>query len=113
VRPEEVDAIQVKLSQMELWRPRAFGNCWLACEIWRRLKLDRFWSEKLPEGRKGVAAWHKVTELLAVHRLVDPGSEWRLHRQWLDESAMDECWRRTLQWPAKTGSTDWSLTARV
>jgi transposase len=89
VRPEEVDAIQVKLSQMELRRPRAFGNCWLGCTIWGLLELDRFWSEKLPEGREGVA-WHKVIELLTVHRLVDPGSEWRLHRQWFDESAMDE-----------------------
>ncbi|MGH9428273.1 MAG: hypothetical protein ACRD2L_18470, partial [Terriglobia bacterium] len=35
--PEEVDAIQVKLSQMELRRPRAFGNCWPGCEIWRLL----------------------------------------------------------------------------
>src|SRR5947209_11261905 len=26
------DSIQVKLSQMELRRPRAFGNCWLGCE---------------------------------------------------------------------------------
>src|SRR3989440_6235762 len=89
VKPEEIDAIQVKLNQMELRRPRAFGNCWLGCEIWRLLELDRFWSEKLPEGREAVA-WHKVIELLTVHRLVEPGSEWRLHRQWFDESAMDE-----------------------
>ena len=89
LRLEEVDAIQVKLSQMELRRPRAFGNCWLGCEIWRLLELDDFWREKLPEGREGVA-WHKVIELLAVNRLVDPGSEWRLHRQWFDQSAMDE-----------------------
>jgi transposase len=89
VRPEEVDAIEVKLSQMELRRPRAFGNCWLGCEIWRLLELDCFWSEKLPEGREAVA-WHKVIELLTVHRLVAPGSEWRLHRQWFDDSAMDE-----------------------
>ena len=31
-----------------------------------------------------------MTELLAVHRLVEPSSEWRLHRQWFDESVMDE-----------------------
>ena len=84
-----MDAFQVKLSPMELRRPRAFGNCWLGCEIWRLLELDEFWREKLPEGREGVA-WHKVIELLAVNRLVDPGSEWRLHRQWFDQSAMDE-----------------------
>ena len=89
VRPEEVDAIGVQLSRMELRRPRAFGNCWLGCEIWRLLELDDFWREKLPEGREAVA-WHKVIELLAVNRLVDPGSEWRLHRQWFDQSAMDQ-----------------------
>lgn len=89
LRPEEVDAIGVQLSRMELRRPRAFGNCWLGCEIWRLLELDDFWQEKLPEGREAVA-WHKVIELLAVNRLVDPGSEWRLHRQWFDQSAMDE-----------------------
>src|SRR5207245_11337659 len=104
VKPEEIDAIQVKLNQMELRRPRAFGNCWLGCEIWRLLELDRFWSEKLPEGRETVA-WHKVIELLTVHRLVEPGSEWRLHRQWFDEVRWTSCWRRTLPWPAKTGST--------
>src|SRR2546428_1815845 len=80
VRPEEVDAIQVKLSQMELRRPRAFGNCWLGCEVWRLLELGRFWAEKVPAGREAVA-WYKVIELLAIHRLVDPGSEWRLPRQ--------------------------------
>jgi transposase len=87
--PDAVDAIGVKLSRMELRRPRAFGNCWLGCEIWRLLELDDFWREKLPEGREAVA-WHKVIELLAVNRLVDPGSEWRLHRQWFDQSAMDQ-----------------------
>ncbi len=89
LRPDEVDAIGVQLSRMELRRPRAFGNCWLGCEIWRLLELDDFWREKLPEGREQVA-WHKVIELLAVNRLVDPGSEWRLHRQWFDQSAMDQ-----------------------
>jgi transposase len=89
LRPEVVDAIGVKLSKMELRRPRAFGNCWLGCEIWRLLDLDDFWREKLPEGQEGVA-WHTVIELLAVNRLVDPGSEWRLHRQWFDQSAMDQ-----------------------
>lgn len=28
------DTIQVRLSEMELRRPRAFGNGWLGCELW-------------------------------------------------------------------------------
>jgi hypothetical protein len=32
-----VDSVQVKLSGLELRRPRVFGNCWLACELWQQL----------------------------------------------------------------------------
>ena len=35
-------------------------------------------------------SWAKVLQLLVVNRLIDPGSEFRLHRQWFDQSAMDE-----------------------
>ncbi len=86
---DALDSVQVKLSGMELRHPRAFGNCWLGCELWRQLRLDRFWEEKLPAGREAVP-WGKVLELLVVNRLIDPGSEFRLHRQWFDLSAMGE-----------------------
>jgi hypothetical protein len=90
-RPQvpDLNAVQVKLEQMELKRPRAFGNCWLAGEIWDLLGLEGFWKERLPEGREAVV-WSKVAKLLVIHRLIDPGSEGRLHRQWFDQSAMDE-----------------------
>ncbi len=84
-----VDSIGVKLSEMELERPRSFGNCWLGCYLWEQLNLDKFWSEKMPHVREEVS-WAKVLELLVVNRLCDPGSEFRLHRQWFDRSAMDE-----------------------
>ena len=87
--PGALNAVQVKLSEMQLKRPRCFGNCWLGCEIWRQLGLDAFWSERLKESR-GDVPWEKVLQLLAVNRLIDPGSEFRLHRQWFDRSAMDE-----------------------
>jgi hypothetical protein len=83
-----VDSLQVRLSEMKLRRARPYGNCWLACELWRQLELDRFWEEKLPRGREGVS-WAQVLELLVVNRLIDPGSEFRLHRQWFDQCAMD------------------------
>jgi transposase len=88
VPADALDSVQVKLSEMKLERARPYGNCWLGCELWRQLQLDRFWSEKLPRGRESVA-WPQVLELLAVNRLIDPGSEFRLHRQWFDQSAMD------------------------
>jgi transposase len=85
----DVDGLQVKLSEMQLERPRAFGGCWLGCELWRQLKLDEFWQGKLPEGRE-VVPWEKVLRLLVVNRLLDPGSEFRVHRQWFDQTAMAE-----------------------
>src|SRR6516164_4353007 len=43
------DSVQVKLSEMQLRRPRGFGACWLGCQLWRQLRLDEFWEEKLAE----------------------------------------------------------------
>ena len=87
--PEDaVDSIQVKLSGLELRRPRPFGNCWLASELWHQLGLSEFWREHLPEGRETVS-WEKVLRLLVVNRLLEPGSEFRVHRHWFVESSMD------------------------
>ena len=86
---DAVGAIQVKLTQMQLRRPRAFGDCWLGCWLWRQLQFDRFWDSCLQSSRSEVS-WSKVLQLLVIHRLIDPGSEFRLHRQWFDRSAMDQ-----------------------
>lgn len=83
-----VDSLQVRLSGLELRRPRMFGNCWLACELWRQLGLEAFWRARLPDGREAVP-WEKVLRLLVINRLVAPGSEFRLHREWFVSSAMD------------------------
>jgi len=91
VPAEAIDSIQVKLSEMELRRPRAFGNCWLGCEVWRQLGLDQFWRERLGAGvERETVPWEKGLELLVVNRLIEPGSEFRVHRQWFDRSAMAE-----------------------
>jgi len=86
---DALDSVAVKLSGLELRRPRTFGSCWLACELWRQLGLDEFWQQRLPEAREAVS-WEKVLRLLVVNRLLDPGSEFHVHRQWFVDSAMDE-----------------------
>jgi hypothetical protein len=86
---DALHGVQVKLGEMELRRPRAFGNFWLGCELWRQLGLEAFWQARLGEGREEVP-WAKVLELLVVSRLVSPGSEFRLHRQGFDQSAMGD-----------------------
>jgi len=87
--PLECDVIQVRLSGLKLRRPRQWGACWLACELWDQLQLDRFWAEKLRPSRKGTR-WLNVLKTLVCYRLIDPGSEWRLHRHWYEVSAMGD-----------------------
>jgi transposase len=89
VPPGAMDAISVKLDEMQLRRPRSFGDCWLGCWLWDKLQLSSFWNMQLNEAR-GDVPWAKVLQLLVVNRLIDPGSELRIHRQWFLRSAMDE-----------------------
>ena len=89
VPADALDSIQVKLSGLELRRPRSYGACWLGCELWQQLGLDEFWQERLPEARAAVS-WEKVLQLQVVNCLLDPGSDYRLHRQWYVDTAMDE-----------------------
>jgi len=84
---ESVDSIQVKLSEMKLENARAYGDCWLGCHLWQQLKLDEFWKEQFGQGREAVP-WDQVLELLVVNRLIDPGSEFGVHRLWFVQSAM-------------------------
>jgi transposase len=81
--------VQVRLDAMELHRPRQWGACWLACHLYEQLGLDRFWAARLPDSRKGTR-WRHILQTLVCYRLIDPGSEWRLHRQWFEQSAMGD-----------------------
>lgn len=83
----EHPALRLRLSHIQLARPRQWGGCWLALELWNRLGLDSFWQPLLPDSRKGTP-WLKVLKTLVVYRLLAPGSEWALHRSWFDRSAM-------------------------
>ena len=85
--PPACPAVQVQLDRLELARPRQWGACWLALELWQQLELDGFWHARLPPSREGTR-WLNVLKALTVYRLLDPGSEWRLHRLWFDRSAM-------------------------
>ena len=83
----DTDIVRIRLSQLSLHRPRQWGGCWLACQLWEQLGLDRFWAECLPPSRKGTR-WDWVLRVLVAYRLLDPGSEWRLYRHWFEHSAM-------------------------
>jgi transposase len=81
------DIVRIRLSQLSLHRPRQWGACWLAGQLWEQVGLDRFWAARLPPSRKGTR-WDEVLQVLVTYRLLDPGSEWRLSRHWFEHSAM-------------------------
>jgi transposase len=81
--------VKIRLNDLELLRPRQFGACWLAVTLYEQLGLDAFWAKRLPPSRKGTR-WDLIVEALCCSRLIDPGSEWRLHRHWYETSAMGD-----------------------
>jgi hypothetical protein len=83
----DASVVQLRLSEMRLCRPRQWGACWLAGQLWQALLLDRFWADRLPPSRKGTQ-WDQVLQVLVAYRLIAPGSEWKLHRDWFGKSAM-------------------------
>jgi hypothetical protein len=83
----DASIVSVKLSELRLRRPRQWGACWLTLLLWRELQLDQFWSKRLGVSRKGTR-WDQVLFALVVYRLLAPGSEWRLHREWFQRSAV-------------------------
>jgi transposase len=83
------DAVQVRLSEFTLQRPRQWGACWVASLLWQQLHLDTFWAQHLSASREGTD-WKTILQVLTIYRLLDPGSEWRLHRQWWASTALDE-----------------------
>jgi hypothetical protein len=58
-------AIGVRLSEMQLKRPRQWGACWLSCVLWQQLGMDEFWSARLPASRKGTR-WLQVLQTLVA-----------------------------------------------
>ena len=83
----DASIVRLNLSELRLCRPRQWGACWLALRLWQELQFDRFWAERLAASRKGTH-WDQVLFVLVAYRLLEPGSEWRLHRQWFERTAL-------------------------
>jgi transposase len=79
--------VRIRLDALSLQRPRQWGGCWLALELYRQLGLDTFFAAHLPVSRKGTR-WEQVLQVLVTQRLLAPGSEWHLHRDWFGRTAL-------------------------
>ena len=59
----------------------------MGCQLWDQLKMEEFWRPLLTDSREGTC-WYHILQTLTLYRLIDRGSEWRLHRHWFANSAM-------------------------
>lgn len=83
----EVHSPQIHFSRFTLHNPRQWGACWIADRLWHDLQCPAFWSWRLAQSREGTE-WLHILQTLVTYRLIDPGSEFRLHREWFAQSAM-------------------------
>ena len=83
----DCEVVRIRVTDVEVRDPRQWGACWLALTMWDRLALDRFWGPRLPPSRKRTR-WLDVLKVQVCYRLIDPGSDWRLHRHWYAQSAL-------------------------
>ena len=83
----DYETVKVRLDKIELRRPREWGASWLGLYVWDMLELDTFWRSRLPSSRKGTS-WLNMLKALVCYRLIDPGSEFRFHREWYVRSAI-------------------------
>jgi len=86
---DDPDVARVLLKEVRLERARQFGNCFLGIELWKRLRLDRFW-EELVDGEPADVPWSRVAAVLAVNRLCAPGSELAVEERWYPATALDD-----------------------
>jgi transposase len=88
--PAEVGhALQIRLSDFEVERPRQWGACWLVLWLWELLGLDQFWGQRLAPSREGTR-WALLLASMTAYQVIAPGSEWRLHRHWFGTTALGD-----------------------
>src|SRR2546425_4500909 len=83
------EAIAVRLDQIRLERPRAFGAVWLGWTLWRALGLDTLCAELLPPGREAVP-WATMAAVLVLARLCEPSSELHIAETWYRGTALED-----------------------
>lgn len=85
----EPEWVEVDVKRVRVERSRNFGGPWLGRELLRRLELDRFLQEKLPNGREEIP-WSAMATILILSRLCEPCSELHLAEQLYEASAMSD-----------------------
>src|SRR6201998_4229446 len=108
----DASVVRVKLSDLQLRRPRQWGACWLALVLWRELQLDQFWAKRpggsrksLPlrrqGGRAGIRCCSCWSPTACWHRAASGGCT----VSGFSAALWPICWARMRGWPRSTSCT--------
>lgn len=85
--PVEPRWVEVNASGVRVENCVQFGGPWIALELVRQLRLDRFLKDVIPSGREHVDWWRSAL-ILVVARLCRPSSELFIAEQWYHKTAL-------------------------
>lgn len=88
-RSTEPEWVEVDLKRVRVERSRKFGGPWLGKELLRRLELDGFLEQTLPNGREEIP-WSATAMILVLARLCEPSSELHLAEHVYQASALSD-----------------------
>ena len=81
--------VEVDVKRVRVERARSFGGAWLALQMISELELDSFLEKSLPVGKEDIA-WSLMSQILAVHRLLDPSSELSVAEGGYEKTALSD-----------------------
>src|SRR5258708_9784099 len=85
----EPEWVEVDVKRVRVERSRKLGGPWLGRELLRRLELDRFLEQRLPNGREEIP-WPSMARILILAVLVEPSRELHLDEHLYVASAMSD-----------------------
>jgi transposase len=85
----DCEVARVLINRVRLERGRRFGDCFLGVELWKRLELDRV-LERLLDSAPADVPWSRAAAVLAINRLIQPGSELAVEQRWYPATALDD-----------------------
>jgi len=88
-KTDDEQVVRIRMDRLTVCNLRNWGEAWLGSVLWDMLGLDGFWSQRLPPSRKGTD-WLSVMKAIVLYRFADPGSELRMHSNWLANTAVEE-----------------------
>ena len=89
VPEDDPNVVKIRLDRVAWERPRECGNVVMGLYLWKMLELDRFWQNAI-DSQPADVSWSSVAAILALNRLIDPGSELSIEERWYGKTCLDD-----------------------